>query len=160
MAELTQETVVEIMRSERFVMMTSVSQEDGRLHSHPMKPQRVTDHAEAWFFIGLESCQAEDIGKNPEVNLSFAEAGSWLSVSGRVRFENANRAMIDELWNDSVAAWFEGGKEDPNLGLMRFVGDSARLWGRPGGKVASLTQIAKSKLEDRVPDAEAGAAGR
>ena len=151
MSDLTQEKIVEIMRSERFVMLTSVSKNDGRLHSHPMTPQKVTDDAEAWFFIGLQGELAEDLMETSEVNLAFAEVGSWLSVSGHVEFENANREKIDELWNDGVAAWFEGGKDDPNLGLMRFVGESAQFWGQPGGKVASLAQIVKSKFTGDRP---------
>ncbi|WP_051687457.1 MULTISPECIES: pyridoxamine 5'-phosphate oxidase family protein [Micrococcales] len=157
MSELTLETIVEIMRSERFVMMTSVSRDDGRLHSHPMTPQLVTDDAEVWFFIGLDGGQADDIDKNPEINLSFAEVGSWLSVSGHVQFENSNRAMIDRLWTDSTAAWFEGGKEDPQLGLMRFVGESAQLWGNPSGRIASVAEIARTKLTDGAAEGPAGA---
>lgn len=148
MPDLTQEMIVETMRSERFVMLTSVSQEEGTLRSHPMTPQEVTDEAEVWFFIGLHSELADDLMSTSSANLSFAEVGSWLSVSGHVEFENANRDKIDELWNDGAAVWFEGGKEDPNLGLMRFVGESAKYWGKPGGKVASLDRIAASASGD------------
>ena len=41
-SDISQEQVVEIMRGERFVMLTSIAV-DGALHSHPMTPQEVTD---------------------------------------------------------------------------------------------------------------------
>ena len=85
MSEITQEQVVEIMRGERFVMMTSIA-DDGTLHSHPMTPKQVTDDADVWFFIGLQGEQAQALRTQPEVNLAFAETGSWLSVAGRVEF--------------------------------------------------------------------------
>lgn len=154
MSDLTQEKIVEIMRSERFVMLTSVSKNDGRLHSHPMTPQKVTEDAEAWFFIGLHGELAEDLMETSEVNLAFAEVGSWLSVSGHVEFENANREKIDELWNDGVAAWFEGGKEDPNLGLAVFESESAQFWGQPGGKAAALASMVKSRVTGQRPSGE------
>jgi general stress protein 26 len=39
-----------------------------------------------------------------------------------------NRAMVDKFWNRYVAAWFEGGKDDPKLALLRFDADRAEIW--------------------------------
>lgn len=150
LSELTQEKVVETMRGERFVMLTSVAP-DGKLQSHPMTPQQITHDADVWFFINGKADQATNLMEHPEVNAAFAEAGSWLSVAGRVLFDNHNRAKIDELWDDSVAAYFDGGKSDPGLALVRFVCESAQFWGQPGGKVASLAQIAKAKVTGDRP---------
>jgi general stress protein 26 len=36
--------------------------------------------------------------------------------------------MIDKLWNNPVEAWFPGGKQDPNLALLRVDIDDAELW--------------------------------
>ena len=79
-SDISQEQVVEIMRGERFVMLTSIAV-DGALHSHPMTPQEVTDDADVWFFVGLGTEQAQALQSNPQVNLSFAHLGSWLSVA-------------------------------------------------------------------------------
>ena len=48
-------------------------------------------------------------------------------LSGTVRTDD-NRAVIDKLWSPQVEAWFPGGKDDPNLALLRFDIDSAELW--------------------------------
>ncbi|MES0090053.1 pyridoxamine 5'-phosphate oxidase family protein [Mesorhizobium sp. M0030] len=40
-------------------------------------------------------------------------------MQGKLSLDN-NRAVIDRLWNRFVAAWFEGGKDDPKLALLRF----------------------------------------
>ena len=93
--ELTRADIVEIMRGERFVMMTSVAA-DGTLQSYPMTPQEVTEEAVVRFFIGLQGDQAENLRKNGQVNLAFAEAGSWLSVAGKATFVE-DRAKIAEL---------------------------------------------------------------
>lgn len=150
MAEaLTRADIVEIMRGERFVMMTSVSP-DGTLQSYPMTPQEVTEEGVVRFFLGLQGDQAENLRENGQVNLAFAEAGSWLSVSGTVEFEQ-DRATIDRLWNDSAKAWFEQGPEDPNLGLLRFEGQSAQFWGQPGGRTKALGAILKTKITGQRP---------
>ena len=36
--------------------------------------------------------------------------------------------MIDRLWNRFVAVWYEDGKDDPQLQLLRFEPQSAQVW--------------------------------
>lgn len=142
--DLKQADVVSILRDSGYVMLTTALN-DGKLLAHPMVPQQVTDDADVWFFIGMQGDQATALLKNPEVNIAVAEAGNWLSVAGRVEFVD-DQDKKDELWNDQVAAWFTGGRNDPELGLMKVVGDSAQHWGLEGGKVSALAQIAKAKV--------------
>lgn len=148
---LTQSAVVEIMRSKRFVMLTTVTSE-GKLVSHPMTPQEVTDEADVWFFVGLDGDQADALRARPEVNLAFAEAGSWLSVAGSVEFVS-EPAKVEQLWDGTVDSYFDG-PEDPNLGLIKISSSSAQYWGMPGGKPAMLTQIAKAKVTGDRPAGE------
>jgi general stress protein 26 len=41
---------------------------------------------------------------------------------------NNDRAMIDKLWSPYVAAWFEGGKDDPKIQLLRLDPGHAHIW--------------------------------
>lgn len=149
MSDFTQQTVVDLMREQRFVMLTCVS-DDGTLHSHPMTPQRIEDDADAYFFIDLSGDQAHQLRANPEVNLAFVETGSWLSVAGRVTFVE-DGALIDELWSAETSAWFDGGKDDPSLGLLHFDAESAQYWGTPGGKLSAIATIVKAKVTGDRP---------
>ncbi len=36
--------------------------------------------------------------------------------------------MIEKLWNPYVAAWFEGGKDDPKVTLLRLDPEHAEIW--------------------------------
>ncbi len=40
------------------------------------------------------------------------------------------------MWNKWVAAWYDGGKEDPKLVLLRFDPSSAEIW-RDGSTLLS-----------------------
>ncbi|MBK0419035.1 pyridoxamine 5'-phosphate oxidase family protein [Leucobacter sp. CSA1] len=142
--ELTQDQVVDIMRGERFVMLSTATP-DGKIVSHPMTPQEVTDRGEVWFFIGLQGDQADAIRANPQVNLAFAETGSWLSVAGVAEFVE-DRAKVEELWDGQVDSYFDGGKDDPNLSLLKVTGESAQFWGVPGGGVVAALKIAASRI--------------
>lgn len=148
---LSQQDVVDRLRDADVVMLTTALP-DGTLLSHPMTIQGVDDDADVWFFVGLQGDQADALRHGgPHVNLAIADAGSWLSVAGHAAFVE-DRAVIDQLWNEQALAYFPQGKDDPNLGLMRVTSDSAQYWGLPGGKVAGLAQIVKSKVVgDRPP---------
>jgi general stress protein 26 len=149
---LAQEKVVEIMRGDRFCMLTSVGVADqGRLHSHPMTPQQVTDDGDAWFFIDGTSEQAANVTAEKRVNLAFADGSTWLSVTGHATLRR-DRAKIDELWNSTVAAWFPEGKDAEQVQLLHVEADSAEYWDTPGGRVASALAFAKSKVTGKKPD--------
>src|SRR5699024_10293893 len=146
--ELGQADVVKILRGSNSVMLATASA-DGKILAHPMTAQEVTEDADVWFFLALDGDLAKALRTNPEANISVAEAGNWLSVAGRVEFVD-DRATIDELWSESANAWFDG-REDPNLGLIKVVTDSAQHWGLPGGKVSGLFRMVKSKIAGDRP---------
>lgn len=148
-SELSQAEVIKTLRAAKWAMLTVVDQ-NGKLLSHPMTPQQVTEDADVWFFLGLAGDQATALQQHAQVNIAISEAGSWLSVSGTARFVQ-DRAKVDELWDGQVEAFFPGGKDDPNLGLLQVVSESAEYWGMPGGKVAALAQIVKSKVTGDRP---------
>nr|WP_246490722.1 pyridoxamine 5'-phosphate oxidase family protein [Brevibacterium oceani] len=130
-------------------VMLATALADGTILAHPMAPQEVTEDADVWFFLALDGDQTKALRTNPEVNLSIAEAGNWLSVAGRVEFVD-DQAKVDELWSDSAKAWFDD-RRDPNLGLIKIVTHSAQHWGLPGGKASGLFQMVKSKITGDRP---------
>ncbi len=63
--------------------------------------------------------------------------------------------MIDRLWNRYVAAWFEGGKDDPKLCLLRFDPAEAEIWLDASSIVAGVKMLLgfgdpKKDYEDSV----------
>src|SRR3546814_8861430 len=59
----------------------------------------------------------------------FAAKGHELfaCISGTLVSES-DRTVLDKLWSNSIAAWYEGGKDDPKLVLLRFDLDDAEIW--------------------------------
>jgi general stress protein 26 len=49
-----------------------------------------------------------------------------------------DRAVIDRLWNRFVAAWYEQGKDDPKLVLLRFDPRQAEIWENEWSLVAGI----------------------
>ena len=153
--QLSKKTVVKQLRDADWVMLTSTGA-DGKLVSHPMTPQEVTDDADVLFLFSTAVSQAEALKKSNHVNIAVSETGSWLSVAATVEFVD-DQAKIDELWNEDMEAYFDG-RHDPTLGLLRANAESAQSWGISGGKIENLFEMAKSRVTGDKPDGGTGTA--
>jgi general stress protein 26 len=69
-----------------------------------------------------------------------------------------NRATIDKLWNRFIAAWFEGGKDDPKLALLRLDAERAEIWVDASSLVAGIKLLLgadpKKDYTDKVAEVE------
>ncbi len=148
----------ELIRDIRVAMLVTVAA-DGRLRSRPMVTQTAAiENGELWFFTAAPSGKVDEIEREHEVNLAYAEPRDqrFVSVSGRARaMRDAERAR--RLWSPEMKTWFAGGPEDPGLALLRVRVWSAEYWDAHGGKMAGL--VARSKTTP-VGEAPAGARGR
>jgi general stress protein 26 len=145
---------VEIAQDARFCMLASTSG-SGELHARPMTPQQVNDDLEAWFFISRSTDQAADISARPQLNLSFAGSSDWLSVAGRGTLVD-DRALVREMWNPVVDAWFPDGPDDADVVLLRVDSESAEYWTAPGGRLASLLSFVKAKATGEPLEGDSG----
>jgi general stress protein 26 len=69
------------------------------------------------------------VGRSDKATATFASKGHDLfaTVHGQLSLDN-DRTVIDRLWNRYIAAWYEEGKEDPKLALLRFNPERAEIW--------------------------------
>ena len=79
------------------------------------------------------------------------------SIHGRVSLDN-DPAVIDRLWNRYVAAWFEGGKDDPKRALLRLDSERAEIWGDVSSFMAGVKLFfgmdPKEDYKDNVADVD------
>ena len=126
--------------------------------THPMTAQLDgdRDHGPIWFFTArdTELCQAIGSGTKPAF-IAYSAKGHDLfaNVGGSVRVDN-DRAIIDRLWSKFVAAWFEGGKDDPKLALLRFEPSGAEIWLNESSLLAGIKVLLgsdpKKDYQDKV----------
>ncbi len=112
---------------------------NGTEHSEPLTAQLDKDQVDRiYFFIGKDN----RLASGGPAMAQFVSKGHdfFACLSGDVQVDN-DFAMIDKLWNNQVEAWFPGGKDDPNLALLRFDIASAEFWESDmslGGKLKML----------------------
>ena len=123
--------------------------QDGE-HSIPLTAQLDEDQVDTlFFFTGRDN----RLAKGGMAMAQFVSKGHdyFACLSGSARIHN-DFAMIDKLWSRQVESWFPGGKDDPNLALLRFDIDSAELWETD----MSLTGKAKMLFGGKIRSDEIG----
>jgi general stress protein 26 len=115
------------LKSDRTVMLGVDCVEEG--HLRPMTALIDGERGPLWFFTAKDTALVKTLRTRESALISFASKGHQLfaTIHGALSPDN-NRAMIEKLWNPFVAAWFEGGKDDPKLALLRFDPEGAEVW--------------------------------
>lgn len=120
---------------------------DGRSDtSVPMSAQLDKDAEGAiWFFTQKKSKFAQ-LGP---VTASFAGKNHdmFARFTGRLSAETS-KERFDQFWNNFVAAWYDGGKEDPDILFLRMDLGDAEIWSGDMG----LLNTAKMALGMTVHD--------
>jgi len=147
------------LKSDRTVMLGLSGVDEG--HSQPMTAQ-LTDDRDAgpiWFFTTKDTDLVRALGRRHRAVAHFAAKGHELfaSIHGELVADN-DRAMIERLWNRFVAAWYEGGKDDPRLQLLRLDAERAQIWlnehSVSAGIKLLLGQDPKKEYKDKVAEVE------
>lgn len=148
------------LKSDMTVMLGLVGREDG--HAQPMTAQLDEDQdgkGPIWFFTAKDVELVKALGNGGPAMLHFVAKGHDLfaSVEGRLTPDN-DKARIDRLWNPFVAAWFEGGKADPKLQLLRFDPDRGQIWLNGNSMVAGIKMLLgidpKKDYQDKVAEVD------
>jgi general stress protein 26 len=140
-----------LIKDVKFAMLTTTTA-GGGLHSCPMTTQEMEFDGSLWFFINKSSQKITEIKIEPQVNLSYAkpEDNIYVSVSGYAQLvEDLERAK--KMWSPIYKAWFKGGLEDPDLGLLRVDVEKAEYWDSPHSGVAQLLGFAKAMFTGQRP---------
>ena len=140
--------------SERTMMLGLDGVEDG--HARPMTGQFEDDRSPIWFFTSNDNGIVRALGAGSgRAIATFTSKGHDLfaTIHGAIVVDT-DRAVVDRLWNPFVAAWYEGGKDDPKLALLRLDADNAEIWENASSVFAGLKLLLgadpKKDYKDKV----------
>ena len=130
----------------RIAMLTTL-EADGDFHTRPMATHEMDPDGTMWFFTYNDSNKVDEIQHHERISLAFSDPGSELYVTTKGTAQVVNdRDKINELWSDFLKTWFPGGKDDPNVGLLKVSIHGGEYWDRPGGKMVKLFEMAKGAI--------------
>lgn len=127
------------LKSDRTVMLGLHGVDRG--HARPMTAQFENDRSPIWFFTSADNALVEAGGAG-EAIATFAakDHDLFATIHGQLHLDT-DAATIDRLWNPYVAAWYEGGRNDPKLRLLRLDAETAELWLNENDVLASLKML-------------------
>ena len=115
------------LKASPFVMLGLDGARDG--HAQPMTAIHEGESGPLWFFTTKDNGLVAALSQSDRAIATYVGKGHDLfaTIHGSLVLDT-DRATIDRLWNPHVEAWFEGGKEDPKLALLRLDTETAKLW--------------------------------
>ena len=121
--------------------------------TRPMAVREVDEEGNLWFISSATSHKNDDIKEDENVQLIFAKPSStqFLSLFGKAAIYR-DQEKIKELWTPIANAWFEEGKKDPNVTVLKVSPSEAYYWDTPHGKVITLLKIATAAVTGKSMD--------
>ena len=150
------DTIQAMVKDIKYTMMTTRNDEN-HLHSCPMNTIETSIGAKEIWFIGHKPSETVDnIKQNPEVNLAYVtqESDKYLSISGTAELVE-DEEKLNELWSVMYNAYFEQGKDDPKVQLIKVVPHGAEYWAN-GNAITSAVKMAAAALTDNAVEKSLG----
>jgi general stress protein 26 len=138
----------ELMKTITFAML--VTRDGDKIRSRPMSAYVEPDANAIYFLTDARRHKDEEIARDHNVNLAFADTGGqkYVSVSGTAAISN-DRAKIRELFSTAAKAWWKDA-EDPNIRVLEVTPDEAEYWDSPG-TIVSYVKMAVAAVTGQRP---------
>ena len=139
------EKIKELVSRSRVGMLGTL--EDGFMRFRPMSHVDIDDDGKIWFFTSKDSWKAEDIQRNPTVQLIYINESDciYLSLEGMAQVIVDHQRM-KELFNPFVKAWFPKGLKDPSIALLVVHPIGVEYWSNDASKVLTYIKMLASAV--------------
>ena len=126
---------------------------DSEDHMQPMSHFIDRELKTLYFVSAGDSQLVRDIGLGATAEYVVVGKGQdyHASLRGAIR-QSEDRAKLEEIWNGTVSAWFEGGPENPNVVLLEMPLRDAAIWASTDSRMEFALQIARAHIIGEEPD--------
>ncbi|WP_201534630.1 pyridoxamine 5'-phosphate oxidase family protein [Psychrobacter ciconiae] len=142
------EKINAIIKDVKFAMMSAVNKK-GDLHAWPMTTTETDlNKKEIWFIGDKTSPVVQDLAENSHVGLTYAskDEKNYVSLSARAELVD-DKVKLDELWSPMDSAFFEHGKEDEKVQLIKVVPHGAECW-ISGNSMVNMFKMTAAAVQD------------
>jgi general stress protein 26 len=141
------------IKSDRTVMLGLTGARESLAQPMTALLDKDADEGPLYIFSAKDTDLVQSLDGGHPAEMLFTGKGHDLfaAVEGELIADN-DRDVIERLWNPFVAAWFEGGKDDPNLQLLRFEPGRAQIWENDNGVFAAVRLMLGRDLKQDYAD--------
>ncbi|PJE33038.1 hypothetical protein PSM7751_00469 [Pseudooceanicola marinus] len=121
-------------------------------HHIPMSHYADAEEGVIWFITAKGTAADQAAIEKRNVNYLIADSGAKLYADVRGTLHEVNKpGKLDELWSRAAGAWFEDGRDDPDVRLLCLRPTHAEVWLTEGG-AKFLYEIARAHTSGKTPD--------
>ena len=135
--EKLEQALMKGIDDERTIMLGLAGHDE---HMKPMTALLEDGRGPLWIFTSDDNGIVQGLaGGASRARACYVAKGHDLfaCLDGPIQVHN-DPAVIERLWNPFIAAWYEGGKTDPKLRLLRFDAEHAHVWENGSSLIAGI----------------------
>lgn len=127
-------------------------------HPQPMTHFASEEDGAIWFITSADTDLVSVIGPGADAGFTYqSQKGDYhASIKGPLVILQDNQ-KLDELWSTPVAAWFENGRQDDKVTLLRLTPREAAIWASDANPVLVGLKMINAALRDDVSEPDVGA---
>ena len=124
-----------------------------------MTVQEVDDEGNLWFISAIDTHKDQELQKDSHACLFFqaADQAEFLELRGTA-LVTQDKSRIHQLWDPRMNAWFEKGKDDPRVSVIKVTPKEGYYWDTYKGGFASGVRmlVGTFLLQETHPDSAEG----
>ncbi len=147
------EKLTEIVNKTDIGMFATFSANDQYPNVVPMSRQEVDEQGNIWYILSSESSSHTNLVNNKKVSIYFSHVQDYtfMSING-VAEVYRDQGRIDKYWNKMIEAWFEKGKEDERIRVVKVSPSETHYWDNKTSKLVTLFKLAVNAVSDAKLD--------
>lgn len=139
------DALFDVLESNRVGMLGVVASDQ---HMQPMTHFSDREGAEIWFITSAQTDLVRAVGLGARAHYCvMVPAGDFYACLSGTLEQSGDRAKLDELWSTVTSAWFEKGREDPDVALLKFALHEAAIWTSTDSSVNFGLEIARATVD-------------
>jgi general stress protein 26 len=127
--------------------------DDSGQHMQPMTHFLDRDDDSLWFISGTDTDLVRTLSSGARrAHFTLQDKGELYACLSGALSHVEDRGKLDELWSPAASMWFDGGKDDPRVALLRMPIAEAAIWTIDAGRLAFGIEMARGAMGDHDPD--------
>ena len=123
------------------------------VHAVPMSTQEVDEEGNIWFLFSSDSETYKHLQEDKTICLLYSDIRNYnfLSIHGTAEVSQ-DEDRIEKYWNKMMEGWFEKGKEDLTIRVMKVMPHEAHYWDNKTNKLVTFFKVAISAVSGQKLD--------
>ncbi len=134
-------------------MLVTDDESESVLRARPMHLVQDAYDGTLYFYTPKSASKVYEIKEDRDVCVTFSDTDKqvYVSLSGKATLTQDSE-LIERYWNPFVGAWFEDGKEDPDVAMLKVKINQGEHWDTNESKFVQAFEIAKANVTSSTPD--------